>query len=318
MKPRYIVSVIATLAVLVVSVGYLCVGVLNLRIGEKTTTVTIIADKSNGLHAGSAVLLGGVAIGQVTAVSYRDSDIAVTATYDSRYSIPADSRISIENQSMLGESGLFLAPPPGDRGTPIADGATLSATPAIVPASVPELLGSTQRLLDQVDPTLVNQLVGTITTAMAGTEDDIDRLTPAARVLAATMIYSQPALTTILQDGTTMLQDGQWIGPATRPIRPQLLYAGASLRKVITNVRTFADFTQGGKIIQDSWRPALNHAAAVGTELTPSIGGLYEALLPYAQSSGSLLSNIDFATLLENAMHALPGDSLQLDVNSPK
>ena len=70
----------------------------------------------------------------------------------------------------------------------------------------------------------------------AGTEGDVERLTPAAQVLAATMIYSQPAIKKVIGNATTMLQDGAWIGPSLRPTAPQLVYAGTSVRDVVTAV----------------------------------------------------------------------------------
>ena len=64
MTVRYTISILSTVAVLVASVLYLSFGVLKMRAGDQTT-VTITAPKSNGLHAGSAVLLRGVPIGSV-------------------------------------------------------------------------------------------------------------------------------------------------------------------------------------------------------------------------------------------------------------
>lgn len=319
MKPRYLWSVIATLAVLVVSLAYLSMGVLNMSTFSEQTTATITAPKSNGLHAGSAVLYRGVPVGSVTSVDYAGAgNVHIGISYDASYAIPANSALVIENQSMIGESGLFLRPVEGTTAPPIRSGQTLRASAVEVPASVPELLGSTRTLLDQVDSSLINDLVDTLATALAGTESDIERLTPAAQVLAATMIYSQPSLEKIIGNSTTMLRDGTWIGPALRPTRAELEYAGRSIRDVVTAVEPFSTFTDGGRLIRERWKPSLNRAATTVGTIAPPMGAIASALLPAAQRSGSLLANLDIATLLEQAMKVLPGDSLQLNVTVPK
>lgn len=186
-----------------------------------------------------------------------------------------------------------------------------------VPASVPELLGSTQTLLDQVDPTLVNDLVNTISEALVGTEGAVERLTPAAQLVAATLIYSQPDLVTIIRNATTMLQRGEWMGPSLRPVSPQMEYVGRSLRSVITEVRPFADFTQGGKLIRERWKPTLERAATMVSTIAPLIGELAEVLVPAARRSGAPLANLDMASLLNQALLTMPGDSLRLTVTVP-
>ena len=113
------------------------------------------------------------------------------------------------------------------------------------------------RRLDQFDPAEVNNLVDTLRVALAGTEGDVERLTPAAKVLAATMIYSEPALVKIMRNAAPMVSDGAWIGPSLRATKPQLLTAGVNLSDVITAVKPFADYTDGGRIIGERWKPAL-------------------------------------------------------------
>ena len=59
MSRRFVLALLATIAVLIASVWYPAIGVLNTRTLTSMTTVTITALKSNGLHAGSAVSLRG-------------------------------------------------------------------------------------------------------------------------------------------------------------------------------------------------------------------------------------------------------------------
>lgn len=314
---RGTLSIIATLAVLLAALAYVSTSVLGVRVLSSRTTMSISAPTSNGLHAGSAVLYRGVPVGNVTAVVDSGADIRITAEFDSEHRIPVDSRFVVENQSMIGETGLFIYPEEGDRGPVIADGQELTATVAATPASVPELLGSTQRLLDQVDPDVVNDLVGTIVTALAGTDDAVDRLTPAAEVLAATMIYSQPDLVNIIADASSLLERGDWMGPALRPMKPELVMSGDELRSVIVEVRPFADYTNGGQLIRERWRPVLDRGAALAAEYSPRAGELATTLLPAVQNYGGLLSTVDIASLVHQAMGAVPDGSLHLNVTIP-
>lgn len=318
MTGRILFSIVATVVVLVASVAYLARGVLDVSVGTERTTVTITAPASNGLHAGSAVLLRGLPVGTVDEVSYRGKSIHITMSFDAGSQIPVDSMIEIANQSMIGESGVFVTPAPGATGPYLTGGMTLAAHAVDVPASVPELLAATQHLLDQVDPTLVNRLVDTISAALAGTDQAVQRLTPAAQVVAATMIYAQPALVALIGNGTSMLRSGEWIGPSLRPTKQELIFAGQSMTEVITHVKPFADFTRGGELIGQRWRPTLDRSAKMVPELATAAGTLTATLLPAAQRSGSMLSTLDIASLVEQAMKALPGDGLRLAVTLPK
>ncbi|WP_132992711.1 MlaD family protein [Gordonia zhaorongruii] len=315
---RYTLSILATVAVLVVSVAYLAGGVLNVRPFTDKTTITITAPKTNGLHAGSAVVYRGVPIGDVEKVSYTgDAEVLVTVSYDAAYRIPVNSDLVIENQSMLGETAMYLAPAAAG-GPYIGDGRELSARVVEVPASVPELLGSARTVLDQVDPSLVNDLVDTVAQALAGTKDAVQRLTPAAQLVSATMIYSQPALVKIIRNATTMMADGEWIGSAMRPTKPELLMAGQNLYDVITHVKPFADFTNGGEVIAQRWKPTLERSAETVGELVPPISRFAQTLVPTARTAGSaIFSDLNIATLLEQAMRMLPGDALRLAI-TPK
>ena len=49
-----------------------------------------------------------------------------------------------------------------------------------------------------------------------------------------------------------------------------------------------------------------------------AFGSIADTLLPTARQSGSVLSQIDFATLLQQAMTVLPGDSVALNLGPPR
>lgn len=321
MTLRFTLAMAATIGVLALSLVYLGGTVLHTRTFEAKTTAVIHAPRTNGVHPGSAVMYRGIAIGTVGEVTYRGGDqVAITISYDDRYRIPVDTSLTIENQSLLGESAVVLIPDTDTQDGPaISSGQVLTASAADIPASVPELLGSVQTLLDQVSPNEVNELVDTLRTALAGTQGDIDRLTPAAQQVAATMIYSQPALVTILRNAAPMMQNGRWIGPALRPVRGELLTAGDHLRDVITHVKPFADFTDGGRLIGERWKPTLERSASMVGTMVPPIARLAETLIPAAQRAGhSIFAELDIATLLTQAMTALPGDSLKLNLTAPE
>lgn len=318
MTTRFILAIVSTIAVLAGSVVYLAGPVLHTRVFEPMTTVTIDAPRSNGVHAGSAVVYRGLAIGDVRKVEYSGRRVAITVAYDAKYAIPVGSSLRIENQSMLGESAVVLLPESGE-GPVITSGQTLTAEDSDVPASVPELLGSAQTMLGQVSPDGFNELVAIVRTALAGTEGALDRLAPAAELVAATMIYSQPAVVDVLRNTAPMLADGTWIGPSLRPERDELLVAGGHLSDVITHVKPFADYTEGGKIIGERWKPTLERSADMVGEVVPPISRLAQTLVPAAQRDGrSIFAQVNIADLMEQAMRALPGDSLRLVVRSPR
>ncbi|MBE7159773.1 MAG: MCE family protein [Williamsia herbipolensis] len=314
MTLRHLTALVATIAVFLGAIAYLGLGVLKVRTLDDMTTVTISAPKSNGLHAGSAVLFRGVPIGSVESVAYEGDAIRVRLSYESRYKLPTDSQVSIQNQSLIGESGVMVMPPAQGGSTMIADGDQLAASVIDVPASVPQLLGSAQTILDQVDPGLVNSLVDTVTQALAGTDQAVETLTPAAQMLAATFIYSQPALVQVIQDGTDILRDGTFIGPSLRPVKPEMIYAGNVLRSLIPAIKPFADYTQYGDIIRERWKSTLDRGAALAAKNAPAVGELLGTLVPAAQRAGSILGTIDLATLVDRASQMLPGDTVRLQV----
>ena len=166
-------------------------------------------------------------------------------------------------------------------------------------------MGSTQTLLDQFDPARVNNLVDTLRVALAGTGGDVQRLTPAAKGACGDddLFGASPR-----QDHAECDADDRrrfLDGPVAAGDKPQLLIAGANLSEVITHVKPFADFTDGGRIIGERWKPSLQKSAAVVGELVPPIARLAEALVPTARLAGASIFDSVSISRADGAGHAV-------------
>lgn len=176
-----------TVAILVVATllgaGYLTFGVLKVAPTAQPTRLTLLLDNSGGLMPTSQVTMRGIQVGKVTGIRTTPSGLKVSIDLDRGHSIPADSAISIQNLSLVGEQYIDFKPkhiaPPY-----FSDGAVIPADRVASAVTVSDLLNKANALLSVLNPTYVNNIVGSVSQAFSGNDAAIDSLAATAGAAA--------------------------------------------------------------------------------------------------------------------------------------
>lgn len=118
-------------AVLVVS---LMAGAWVWRQDDGRTTIEVHFTSAEGLNVNDDVKVLGVAVGKVTAIENRGSDVVVTLAVDGDQPIPADARAAIVAPSLVSGRFVQLAPV-WTSGARLEDGAEIAADRTAVPVT---------------------------------------------------------------------------------------------------------------------------------------------------------------------------------------
>ncbi|MCC7350462.1 MAG: MCE family protein [Phycisphaerales bacterium] len=97
---------------------------------EPQFTIRIIADRADGINAGSPVLYRGVNVGRVSAVTIADNqrDIIIDARIDQKWPIPGNVSAVIRTQGLIGSGAALVLETNEPSGPHLADNQQLHAT----------------------------------------------------------------------------------------------------------------------------------------------------------------------------------------------
>ena len=170
-----VILVVATL----LGAGYLTFGVLKVEPTAQPTRLTLLLDNSGGLMPTSQVTMRGIRVGKVSGIRTTPSGLKVSIDLDRGHSIPADSAISIQNLSLVGEQYIDFTPkhiaPPY-----FSDGTVIPAERVAPAVTVSDLLNKANALLSVLNPTYFNNIVGTVSQVFSGNDAAIDSLAATA------------------------------------------------------------------------------------------------------------------------------------------
>lgn len=179
MKFNAAATVVILVAATLLGAGYLTFGVLKVEPTAQPTRLTLMLDNSGGLMPTSQVTMRGIRVGKVAGIHTTPSGLKVSIDLDPGHSIPADSAISIQNLSLVGEQYIDFKPehiaPPY-----LSDGTVIPAERVASAVTVSDLLTKANALLSVLNPTYVNNIVGTVSQAFSGNDAAIDSLAATA------------------------------------------------------------------------------------------------------------------------------------------
>lgn len=144
---------------------------------DDTTDVTLVTDRSGlMLEPGSDVKLNGVVVGRVQRISLQDNQVQMTLAMDSGQAerIPSNITATIDPTTLLGRKFVTLVPPPAAAKTHLAGGEVITTT--TVTTEVDDLLASLVTVLKEVNPEKVSTTTANLSTALAGTGDQVGTL----------------------------------------------------------------------------------------------------------------------------------------------
>lgn len=317
-KPASVASLGAILLVLVLGIGYLSFGVLGQDPFREQLTAHLLVRNSGGLGTNSPVMLTGIRVGKVTKVARTAAGVQVDFQVEGTHRIPVSSSVVIENLSALGEPYLEFKPQ-RDQGPYVHDGQQLDARADRAPILIPQLSVRVVDFIGQLDPKTIANLVGTLDTALKGTEGEVPRLERSTRLLAATILSRTAELRQLSADLQATGSDMAWTGPALATSGPTWGEFGASLDSLINTAATVFEVgdAPGDYLHGDGLVPFLRQLAALLNRIGPQMSELAPVLAPMAGQLDGALGRLDISALLTQALATVGDDGaihLRIDV----
>ncbi|MGV0625539.1 MlaD family protein [Mycolicibacter minnesotensis] len=265
---------------------------------------TLVVRDANGLIPQSRVLLRGVPVGEVVALSVDKQGVAVQFKYRNSVPVPVDSVFRVESLSALGETYLSIKPTT-DTGPMLGDNQRLMADPATVRGTLGELVSAMARLPQNLDPEQVKVIVNELGIAMADTSS-IPQLLAGGRRMRDSLIADQDTLRELLIQNQEILKRSGTISTSFSQVPEPMHRALNSVQQLVEGAIDLI-YQSGGKYPADIHEVALllHRVDDWLGEVGPYLYNITEPLVPVMQAVGGALSTIDTSRLLDSAIDSL-------------
>ncbi|BBY33817.1 mammalian cell entry protein [Mycolicibacter minnesotensis] len=148
---KNLLSTLALATTLVVAIGYLLVGALQVNPTRSTYQITIALPDSGGLLANQDVSVRGVPVGRIESLRITSTGVDAVANIASTVKIPAASAVRVSGLSAAGEQYIDFVPP-SSSGPFLAAGSVVARDQATTPIPMSQLLADADGMLAQTDP----------------------------------------------------------------------------------------------------------------------------------------------------------------------
>lgn len=309
-------SFISFVVMVMLAFGYFRSMGVSLTPPPERTRISMQVHDISGLVIGSSVQLRGVPIGEVNGITTSVSDATVNFYIDSRYKIPADSDIRLENLSALGEAYIEFVPR-SEGGPILKDGQRLATEAITQPLSISELATTVVRVLNQFDPGALQRIVAEADTALPNPTAVLPNLSRAATLLRDTATSMHGKGRDLLDNFQVLLRNAQWVGPVLAYNTPWLTRMG----------HDFAALNDAAVVLHDRGAPQtlhnLSHLVGRLEHFLDHSGGdikvLMQSMLPYLNDMSGALMNLDTAQVLHNVLASVPEEgAITLHVTIPE
>jgi phospholipid/cholesterol/gamma-HCH transport system substrate-binding protein len=317
-KIRHTASFVVFGLVSVVAVYY--IASLGVRVGppENRVNVSMQVADINGLVVDSNVLLRGVPVGKVTAIDPSADSAVVDFYIDKEFPIPVDTEVRLENLSALGESYIGLKPRTKD-GPMLRDGQKVATEDIKAPASISALATSAVRLLNQMNPDQLGQLIDEADTALPDPNAVLPNLARASLLLRNTTTSMDGRGSQTLANFQTLLQNADWVGPTIAEISPSLHETGMSVGNLYQTAVGVFNAVGPPEALRTVGSLVSRIQHFLDTR-SPDLKVIADAFTPYMQGIAASLMNVDTSQILTNMLDAIPEDgvvTLHLTVPNP-
>lgn len=302
---RDVVSYVAFGVIITIVLAYFWS--LGLRIGppDHRTNLSMDVPETNGLVAGSNVLLRGVPVGKVTDTRTSVNAATVGFYIDGQYQVPVDTEIRLENLSALGESYIELMPR-SDGGQMLRNDQHISSESVIQPPSISELATSVVRVLNQLNPEAVGRIISESDTALPDPNVVLPNLSRASTLFNNMINDRHGQGRVLLGNFQTLIRNAEWVSPDLLAIVPNAIDTGVYWQDFFKHLPMLfsRDMPQGMK--------NLNNLVARVQGLLDTSGGdlkvLGEALQPKLNDIGATLMNFDSGQILDHFLQQVPAE----------
>ena len=192
----------ALILTLVVAVGYLLLGALQVNPLTSTYRVTIELPDSAGLLPNQDVMLRGVQIGRVDRLDITPSGVNALVSVNSAAAIPESSDVRVSGLSAAGEQYIDFVAQSND-GPYLRDGSVIAQGRATIPVSLAELLANSDGALAQVDTAKIELIKSELSLSKDGPRKLADIIN-GGTFLLSTLDSVLPETTNVLRNGRTV------------------------------------------------------------------------------------------------------------------
>jgi virulence factor Mce-like protein len=192
----------ALILTLVVALGYLFFGALQVNPLTSSYRVTIELPESAGLLPNQDVTLRGVRIGRVDRLDITPQGVNAVVNVNSSVPIPESSDVRVSGLSPAGEQYIDFVAQTND-GPYLRDGSIITAGRATVPVSLAELLANADGALAQIDPAKIELIKSELSLSKDGPRKLAD-IIKGGTFLLSTLDSVLPETTSILRNGRTV------------------------------------------------------------------------------------------------------------------
>lgn len=323
LKDKLWLSLIGVIAVFLVCIAYLFSQVLDVPLTGGARTVKVELTSTGGLFEGSAVTYRGVKVGKVTAIALTDSGaLASVRLTKGGDKIPKDSLARVRSLSPVGEQYLDFQPK-STAGPYLQDGETVPATYTDLPRTLGSTVIAISKVLDQIDTDKLQILLSELSTALAGTGQDVGRMIDQGEILVNDLNRLWPETERLLVNGGTVLDIStdkagqlQSLAHNARVFSAFLKNYDPELRRTMTRLPN--DFTTLEGLVDEAARVLpgfLGQAVAFGDFLRPYDLHLRELLQQYAPGLSSVGAAVRDGFLQINLV---PERAAQCDYGTPE
>lgn len=206
LKDKLWLSLFGVIAVFLVALAYLFSQVLDIPLNPGASrTVKVQMTSTGGLFEGSAVTYRGIKVGKVTKIVLTDQGATATVRLTKGGDkIPKSSRARVRSLSPVGEQYLDFQPKSSD-GPYLEDGQTIPASYTDLPRTLGSTVVALSKVLDQIDTDKLQVLLGELSTALAGTGQDVGRMIDQGELLVNDLNRMWPETERLLTNGGTVL-----------------------------------------------------------------------------------------------------------------
>ena len=202
---RLYLSAVGIVVVFLVAIAYLFAAVLDQPLTERPINVEVELEQTGGLFEGSVVTYRGVKVGKVTEIVPTDEGVTATIRLSAGTDIPRDSIAKVRSLSPVGEQYLDFQPDDAD-GPFLESGDTIGAESTDLPESLSSTVVAMSEVLDQIDDKKLRIVLGELSTALAGTGDDLGRILDQGTDLLATLDQTWPETNRVIDNAGTVLR----------------------------------------------------------------------------------------------------------------
>jgi virulence factor Mce-like protein len=230
-RHRLTLSWVALVVTMVVGIGYLAIGVLQVDPLRPSYRVRIRLAESGGLQPDRDVTVRGVRVGRVMSVDIDGGVVVAVASIEGSARIPADTTARVAALSPAGEQYLDFVPrTPG--GPYLTDGATVDVDRTSTPVTLAQLLGDMNGAVVQLDPAKLAAIVHELGSGSQAP----DKL--AAIIRGGTFLIT--TLGSVLPQTVSLLHHSEFVLATVRDTAPGLAATTADLDRVAAGAEAAA------------------------------------------------------------------------------